>query len=262
MTNISSCSIPVSSGNLAGGYIYLETMYHLIQIISHRLNPDATATAILAERYKANLTETVRMFLAIHQLSVIPTRSWAITYHGLSSALLLGILSDTKTDPEVRRLQGDLITALSATAAKEQGESRLPKPDKDIELSGPLWRALAALKNIYDYGSMVGSGCKKRRDSSNDGAGNCSPLLARAADGERPATANTQQGNDPHQDAALGRAQQNNIDMDNLGRGNVDPVLYIALMDLYELIWVGKGPQSSLAFLRGEVRQQVLIRLA
>ncbi|KAH8661020.1 hypothetical protein BGZ61DRAFT_485571 [Ilyonectria robusta] len=40
-----SCSIPVSSGNLAGGYTYLETMYHLIQIISHRLNPDATATA-------------------------------------------------------------------------------------------------------------------------------------------------------------------------------------------------------------------------
>ncbi|KAH8662771.1 fungal-specific transcription factor domain-containing protein [Ilyonectria robusta] len=312
MTNIPSCSIPVCSENPAGGYTYLETMYHLIQIISRRLNPDVIATAsytqildnceaveallaratpqiqhkehcktavdrlqyfairlhtsyitsvacrpslrrdctkldagqkhILAERCKVNLTETVRMFLAMHQLSVIPTRSWAFTYHGLSSALLLGILSDTRTDPEVRRLQGDLIAALSVTA-KEQGDpqSQVPNPDKDIELSGPLWRALAALKNIYDHGSVVGSGSKKRRDSSNDDR---SPLSALPPDGQAAAAATThprQQGDDPHQDAGLARAQQNNMDVDNLGGVNVDPASYMAPMDLYESIWVGKG---------------------
>jgi len=111
--------------------------------------------AILAEKCKQNLSETVRMYLKMHSLSVIPTRSWAFTYHGLSSAVLLGILGETKADPEVRQLQGDLISALSVTAAKDQNSGYLPKSDKDIELSGPLSRALAALKNLYDHGWVV-----------------------------------------------------------------------------------------------------------
>lgn len=116
---------------------------------------DLGQKAILAEKCKQNLTETVRMYLKMHALSVIPTRSWAFTYHSLSSAVLLGILGETKTDPEVRQLQGNLISALSATAAKEKDSSDVPGSDKDIELSGPLSRALAALKNIYDHGWVV-----------------------------------------------------------------------------------------------------------
>ncbi|CAL3972209.1 unnamed protein product [Diplocarpon coronariae] len=111
---------------------------------------DMRQKALLAEKCKANLAETVRMYLKMHSLSVIPTRSWAFTYHGLSSAVLLGILGETKTDPEVRSLQGDLISALSVSAAKEQTSSE--KGDRDIELSGPLSRALVALQNIYDHG--------------------------------------------------------------------------------------------------------------
>lgn len=116
------------------------------------LNPEQKA--ILAEKCKLHLTETVRMYLKMHSMSVIPTRSWAFTYHGLSSAVLLGILGETKQDPEVRQLQGDLISALSVTTAKDIN-SHLSKSDKDIELSGPLSRALAALKNIYDHGWVI-----------------------------------------------------------------------------------------------------------
>jgi hypothetical protein len=115
---------------------------------------DLSQKAVMAEKCKQNLTETVRMYLKMHSLSVIPTRSWAFTYHGLSSAVLLGILGETKTDPEVRQLQGNLISALSVTTAKEHTPN-LAKTDKDIELSGPLSRALAALKNIYDHGWVV-----------------------------------------------------------------------------------------------------------
>ncbi|CZT07415.1 probable ZFR1 regulator of fumonisin biosynthesis [Rhynchosporium graminicola] len=121
---------------------------------------DATQKAILADKCKANLTETVRMYLKMHSLSVIPTRSWAFTYHGLSSAVLLGILGETKTDLEVRQLQGDLISALSVTAAKEQTTADVPKSDRDIELSGPLSRALVALQNIYDHGWVIESKAK------------------------------------------------------------------------------------------------------
>lgn len=119
---------------------------------------DADQKKILGDKCKINLTETVRMFLAMHQLSVIPTRSWAFTYHGLSSAVLLGILGETKADLEVRGLQGDLIDALSATAAKEKTSppTHIHRTDRDIELSGPLSRALTALKNIYDHGHIAG----------------------------------------------------------------------------------------------------------
>jgi hypothetical protein len=116
---------------------------------------DLTQKALLAEKCKQNLAETVRMYLKMHSLSVIPTRSWAFTFDGLSSAVLLGSLGETKTDPEVRQLQGDLISALSVSAAKEQTFSHLPQSNKDIELSGPLSRALVALKNIYDHGWVV-----------------------------------------------------------------------------------------------------------
>jgi hypothetical protein len=116
---------------------------------------DASQKRILADKCKQNLTETVRMYLKMHSLSVIPTRSWAFTYHGLSSAVLLGILGETKTNPEVRELQGNLISALSATAVRENTSTAPAGSGKDIELSGPLSRALVALRNIYDHGWVV-----------------------------------------------------------------------------------------------------------
>ena len=162
----------------------------------------------LADRCKENLTETVRMFLAMHQLSVIPTRSWAFTYNGLSSAVLLGILGETKADPEVRQLQGDLISALSATAAKEQPspQPHIPKSVHDIELSGPLSRALEALKNIYDHGSVVGPQIKLEGGASMPASGTRTPLLQPAgilAGGPMGGLDRSVSTLDPHQNAAL-----------------------------------------------------------
>ncbi|EGZ71381.1 hypothetical protein NEUTE2DRAFT_150100 [Neurospora tetrasperma FGSC 2509] len=320
MTNIACCPIPLSPTAETDGWSYLEAMYHLNQIISQRLNPDATATAsynqiltncadvesirdklfvqlrtkdacksamdrlqhyairlhtsfivsvccrpalqrennqleksqkkYLADKCKENLTETVRMFLAMHQLSVIPTRSWAFTYHGLSSAVLLGILGETKADPEVRQLQGDLISALSATAAKEQTspQPHIPRSDHDIELSGPLSRALTALKNIYDHGSVVGpAGIKREASISGPASGLRTPLQISQLAGLPPngyplyGLGQEQQGRggggaggggvqqqlgatgplDPHQSAALAMAemQQQNGGQSQLGAG-------------------------------------------
>jgi hypothetical protein len=188
--------------------------------LKRRDNPlEASQKKFLAEKCKENLTETVRMYLAMHQLSVIPTRSWAFTYHGLSSAVLLGILCETKADPEVRQLQGDLILALSATAAKEQTSPHphVQESDKDIELSGPLSRALAALRNIYDHGSVVGSAIK-REAGSLPGSGTRTPLqMNQLVNGPNsgtlvPQDAGMYGGNvanslDPHQNAALAMAE-------------------------------------------------------
>lgn len=178
---------------------------------------------VLSAKFRDNLTETVRMFLAMHQLSVIPTRSWAFTYHGLSSAVLLGLLPETKSDPEIRQLQGDLISALSATAAKEQSSPipHIQKSDKDIELSGPLSRALAALKNIYDHGSVMGSSVFKRDSGTRSGTRTplgigqlTNPSMA-ASDGHNllpgaPYATSGLQSLDPHQDAAMAMAEMQN----------------------------------------------------
>ncbi|KAI1362788.1 fungal-specific transcription factor domain-containing protein [Xylaria arbuscula] len=166
----------------------------------------------LSDKCKTNLTETVRMFLAMHQLSFIPTRSWAFTYHGLSSAVLLGILNETKQDREIRQLHGDLIAALSAATAKEQDSpspEHIRKTDKDIELSGPLSRALAALRNIYDYGTLHGlTGIK-----SESASGTRTPVNFSTAPNPQimnHAQARPQPGYDRHQDAALAMTELQN----------------------------------------------------
>ncbi|KAK2013544.1 fungal-specific transcription factor domain-containing protein [Colletotrichum eremochloae] len=348
MTNIPCCPIPTMQKTIAGEYGYLDTMYHLCDIISRRLNPDAATTVSyeqmvdnceavenlrnmvapnirikeqckramdrlqhyavrlhtsfvisvccrpalrrdctkltpeqkrhLSEKCQHNLAETVRMFLAMHQLSVIPTRSWAFTYHGLSSALLLGILCETKNSPEVRQLQGDLIAALSATAAKEvdSPSTHVPKTDKDIELSGPLWRALTALRNIYEHGTIMGTSQMKSTDSSGTTSGARTPmpamLMAPTANNGNNINGGSDGvgkgfGLDPHQDAALAMAEMQNgttlaeyaprygiapslPDSQSLTRtsmtyppvsmdniANLDPSTYMSPMDLYESIW-------------------------
>ncbi|KAG8425960.1 hypothetical protein J3459_008560 [Metarhizium acridum] len=334
MTNFPSCDIPISSDTTPGKFTYLEMMYHLIEIISRRLNPDATATSSysqimdnceavenlrrhslphmqdkeqcktalhrlqyyairlhtsfvisvacrpalkrtcdfdpnqkkeLADRCKDNLTQTVRMFLAMHQLSVIPTRTWAFTYHGLSSALLLGILCETKTDPEIRQLQGDLIAALSATAAKEANspEPHIAVSDKDIELSGPLWRALTALKNIYEHGTVIGTALKREGDLSGGGSGTRTPLPPLMLGSANVASLGAQlraaqAAGDPREDAALAMAEMQNgaslqdfsgipfsqslpvnMNLDGLPGLSVDQAQLMAPMDVYDSIWGG-----------------------
>lgn len=241
----------------------------------------------LGDTCKDNLTETVRMFLAMHQLTVIPTRSWAFTYHGLSSALLLGILCETKADPEVRKLQGDLIAALSATAAKDVSspEPHVVQTDKDIELSGPLWRALTALKNIYDHGSVVGSTLKKEGDSSAGGSGTRTPVPPFTYTNQfnavtNPQLRNIQPGSDPREDAAMAMAEMQNgaslqdfsgsetysnfspatmtatrlpygqqlppnVGMEMPNMG-IDPAQYMAPMDLFDSIWGGKFSTAAI----------------
>ncbi|KAK0667908.1 fungal-specific transcription factor domain-containing protein [Cercophora samala] len=240
---------------------------------------DAPQKKFLADRCKLNLTETVRMFLAMHQLSVIPTRSWAFTYHGLSSAVLLGILTDSKGDPEVRQLQGDLISALSATAAKEQTspQPHIQRSDHDIELSGPLSRALMALKNIYDHGSVIGPGPMKESGvNSVAGSGARTPLQPGTQSGypthglplSQESISRMSNHPDPHQNAALAMAemQQNGGQLADMQHSNMpfvfpppqpnqqqlndvsnfDPATYMSPMDLYDhIFWDTPDPFNT-----------------
>ncbi|KAK1833679.1 protein RDR1 [Podospora conica] len=234
---------------------------------------DARQKKFLADKCKQNLTETVKMFLAMHQLSVIPTRSWAFTYHGLSSAVLLGILGETKADPEVRQLQGDLISALSATAAKDQTspQPHIQKSDHDIELSGPLSRALTALKNIYDHGSVIGPAVKREGSISGPASGTRTPMqLSSIVSFPNGSNNGPQQVLDPHQNAALAMAEMQQQQQQQSSEGmpdfsglpfgqplqapgtsmaemsGFDPASYMSPLELYDQIfWETPNPFNS-----------------
>lgn len=102
---------------------------------------------LVAQMCKKNLADVLRNFLNMNALSPIPTRSWSFTHHGLSSAVLLGILGETKADPEVREMQGALITVLDTQSGAEN----------ETTLLGPLARALTALRNVYEHGWITES---------------------------------------------------------------------------------------------------------
>lgn len=101
----------------------------------------------LADKCKMNLLESIRSYVQLHSLSILASRSWAIMHNALSSALLLGLIGATKTDPSVRYLQGQIIDILSNGPVSE-GEQQ--SGDPRVELSKSHARALTVLKSLYD----------------------------------------------------------------------------------------------------------------
>jgi hypothetical protein len=100
---------------------------------------------------KENLAETVRMFLNMHLLGINATRAWSITHNVLYSALVLGIVGETRTNPNVRKLQGDLINVLSVLASGDGETASNSDAGVDITLTRPHSRALHALKKIHEF---------------------------------------------------------------------------------------------------------------
>jgi hypothetical protein len=102
----------------------------------------------LIEKCTKNLLACVRAFVQLHSLSILASRSWAVIHNGLSSALLLGLLGETTTNPEVRESLGEILEILSTESEDEgsQGHDR----DGYIELSRPHSRAVAVLRRLYN----------------------------------------------------------------------------------------------------------------
>ncbi len=107
----------------------------------------------LAEKCHTYLLECVRAFVGLHSLSILASRSWAVLHNGLSSALLLGLLGATRTNPEVRELQSEIldIFKLDPDSEKSHGDDK----DGNIELSRPHTRIISALRKLYDEGQAA-----------------------------------------------------------------------------------------------------------
>lgn len=96
---------------------------------------------------KRHLTRSLEAYLKLCPISLQASRSWAFIHNGLSSALVLGLIGETKTNAEVRRLQGALIDALS----EGFDDSNTDRGGNSVVFLSPHHeRALLALKNLYN----------------------------------------------------------------------------------------------------------------
>lgn len=115
---------------------------------SSRLCEDSQFT-ILRNRAKQSLTETSRIFLDFHALSLIPMRTWSITHSVLCSTLLLCAWGETRDNPEVRTLQQRVVEAFSRAAKRgdETGDEQEQRdPCKNTWLTTSHILALVALQ--------------------------------------------------------------------------------------------------------------------
>lgn len=113
--------------------------------------------AMLMQRGRGALVETISAYLGLHEMDVYPRRSWSLIHCGLSSALLLGLLGESQKKPEILELQLRVIDLLSKTEEAEVSGGDVPT----AWLSASHVRALRALR------STVQNGGSSRRNSQS-----------------------------------------------------------------------------------------------
>lgn len=93
------------------------------------------------------LIRSLEAYLKLCPISLQASRSWAFIHNGLSSALVLGLINESRSNPEVRILQNALIQTLG-NGFDDPGS----KDDQNgvVFLSPQHGRALGALENLYN----------------------------------------------------------------------------------------------------------------
>ncbi|KUI65943.1 hypothetical protein VM1G_02148 [Cytospora mali] len=68
---------------------------------------------LILERLQRALKRSVRAFIRLRSVSSHATRSWAFVHNGLTSALLLSFMKETRNEDDSRQIQDELIKSLS-----------------------------------------------------------------------------------------------------------------------------------------------------
>lgn len=68
---------------------------------------------LILERLQRALKRSVRAFIRLRSVSSHATRSWAFVHNGLTSALLLSFMKETRNEDESRQIQDELIKSLT-----------------------------------------------------------------------------------------------------------------------------------------------------
>nr|POE48058.1 hypothetical protein CFP56_01386 [Quercus suber] len=120
--------------------LYLHSSY--IRSELYRPSISRSRTSVDLKLFKSqcveNLTNTVRAYLGLHELTAFARQSWAALHRALSSALVLGIIGEHVYNERARSLINRLIAIMD-----ELTTTFNPK-----ELPAPVERGIAALRRL------------------------------------------------------------------------------------------------------------------
>ncbi|KXT00605.1 hypothetical protein AC578_3145 [Pseudocercospora eumusae] len=120
--------------------LYLHTSYAMSELCRPAVSPRTSSE--LVKGFKAvcveNLVNTVEAFLGLNNITFFARQSWAAVHRALSSALLLGILGEHRTNERARKLIGRFITLMSDVTSSVD----------PTEVSAPVQRGITALRKL------------------------------------------------------------------------------------------------------------------
>lgn len=102
----------------------------------------------IAKKCCQNLIEALRAFLKLQPICLFAARSWSFFHNGISSALLLALIDDTRADPEVRALQECLLRTLPKNESGCLGGASTPEHG-DLALTKAHERAVGFLEKLH-----------------------------------------------------------------------------------------------------------------
>lgn len=102
----------------------------------------------ILERLQRALKCSVNAFTRLRSLSSHATRSWAFVHNGLTSALLLSFMKETRNEDESRKIQDELIKSLTEGDGNLASESSSGATTFASQMTNAHRKSLKALRSL------------------------------------------------------------------------------------------------------------------
>jgi len=136
----------------------------------------------LVSMCRTSAIDCVQAYIDMQSFSVVPTRTWSLTFNALSAALLLGALSGDDDDGEkVRELLGTLLDVLQGSEEHDDDDSH---SHGHLTWLSRYTQALVVLRDM-SAGRLMGS--RNGTSDEDDKNGEADMDRDRAVDGEHVA---------------------------------------------------------------------------
>lgn len=103
-----------------------------------------TQVEMILERLQRALKRSVKAFIRLRSVTSHATRSWAFIHNGLTSALLLSFMKETRNEDESRQIQDELIKCLT------EGDDILASKSASGGIFAKSLKALKLLRKITE----------------------------------------------------------------------------------------------------------------
>ncbi|ROW17853.1 hypothetical protein VPNG_00803 [Cytospora leucostoma] len=124
-----------------------------------------TQVDIVLGRLQLALKRSVKAFIRLRAVTCLATRSWAFVHNGLTSALLLSFMKETRNEEDSRQIQDELIRSLT------EGDADSPASESESASRGMLATQMtnAHKKSLKALKSLRKSSDEERRQKDRSG---------------------------------------------------------------------------------------------